>query len=157
MNNNEKEIYLDISISPEYNSRNEIIRFYGITRDITDKVLYDHLKDDHEKVQQRTMELEQILKNQKLYLDEILTASRFKSEFMATMSHELRTPLNSIIGFSELIIADCMDELSDELLSFITEIHDSGRHLLKLINDILDIQKIESGKLEVKYQYISLN
>jgi len=75
------------------------------------------------------------------------TASRHKSEFLANMSHELRTPLNAIIGFSEVLEARMFGELNAKQTEYVHDIHSSGRHLLSLINDILDLSKIEAGKV----------
>lgn len=80
----------------------------------------------------------------------IEAANKAKSEFLANMSHELRTPLNAIIGFSEVLRDKICGDLNDEQVEFVTDIHSSGKHLLQMINDILDLSKIESGKLELK-------
>ncbi len=80
---------------------------------------------------------------------ELQRASRMKSDFLANMSHELRTPLNAIIGFSELLLDQHFGELNDVQKDYLTDVLTSGRHLLALINDILDLSKIEAGKAEV--------
>ncbi|MCY7332162.1 MAG: response regulator [Pseudanabaena sp. CAN_BIN31] len=98
------------------------------------------------------------LMNEELSLarDRALEANRTKSSFIANMSHELRTPLNAIIGYSEILQEDAallgLEDFGDDL----QKIHQSGRHLLELINDILDMTKIEAGKLEIYYDDFDL-
>jgi CheY-like chemotaxis protein len=76
-------------------------------------------------------------------------ANKAKSQFLANMSHELRTPLNAIIGYSEMLQEECEDLHISELVPDLRQIHASGRHLLSLVNDILDLSKIESGRMEL--------
>jgi len=76
-------------------------------------------------------------------------ANRLKSEFLANMSHELRTPLNGIIGFSEFLIDEKPGPLNTKQKEYLTDVLNSGRHLLQLINDVLDLSKVESGKMEL--------
>jgi signal transduction histidine kinase len=78
------------------------------------------------------------------------TTSRHKSEFLANMSHELRTPLNAIIGFSEVLSERMFGEINDKQAEYLGDILESGRHLLSLINDILDLSKIEAGRMELE-------
>jgi signal transduction histidine kinase len=78
------------------------------------------------------------------------TASQHKSEFLANMSHELRTPLNAIIGFSEVLSERMFGEINDKQAEYLGDILESGRHLLSLINDILDLSKIEAGRMELE-------
>lgn len=84
-------------------------------------------------------------------------ASRTKSEFLANMSHELRTPLNAIIGFSDLLRLEMFGPLGERYRDYAEDIHHSGAHLLALINDLLDISRIEAGKVELHEEVIPLN
>jgi signal transduction histidine kinase len=81
---------------------------------------------------------------------ELEAASRHKSEFLASMSHELRTPLNAILGFSEVLSERMFGEINDKQAEYLSDILESGRHLLSLINDILDLSKIEAGRMELE-------
>ncbi len=103
-----------------------------------------------EEIRQRTIELE--LQNRR-----IQEASRLKSEFLANMSHELRTPLNAIIGFSELLHDGQVPANTPEHHEFLGDILTSGRHLLQLINDVLDLAKVEAGKLDFRPEQVDLN
>lgn len=88
--------------------------------------------------------------------DAALLANQSKSEFLATMSHELRTPLNAIIGYAELLQDDAADLNCSEIIPDLDKIRGSGEHLLTLINDVLDLSKIEAGKMELHVESFSL-
>ncbi|WP_420886699.1 ATP-binding protein [Candidatus Kuenenia stuttgartensis] len=106
---------------------------------------YRHLLE--KKVQEKTSDLQKT----NIALEK---AYRLKSEFLATMSHELRTPLNAIIGFAEVLKDGLVGPINDEQREYVDDIYSSGKHLLNMINNVLDISKIEAGKLELKYEEI---
>lgn len=87
---------------------------------------------------------------------ELEAASRAKSEFLSGMSHEVRTPLNAVIGFSELMLDGVAGEINDEQRDCLSDILSSGQHLLTLINDILDLSKVEAGKMEFRLENLDL-
>ena len=105
--------------------------------------------DLEQRVHDRTIELREA--NLKL-----IAADRSKNQFLANMSHELRTPLNSIIGFSSILLDTTKGVVTGRLYKFVENIRDSGAHLLELINDILDLSKIEAGKLEIQLEEFDL-
>lgn len=101
------------------------------------------------KVEERTKTLREM--NSK-----IIETDRLKSEFLANMSHELRTPLNAIIGFSELLLDEMQKNVTADQMQSLQDIHHSGKHLLQLINDILDLSKIEAGKMELSEEHFEV-
>ncbi|NET27838.1 PAS domain S-box protein [Okeania sp. SIO1I7] len=88
--------------------------------------------------------------------EELARATRLKDEFLASMSHELRTPLNAILGMSEALQEEVFGTINEQQLKALQTIEDSGSHLLELINDILDVAKIESGRIELDYTQVSI-
>jgi len=88
--------------------------------------------------------------------DRLREVDRLKSEFLASMSHELRTPLNSIIGYAEVLLDGIDGELTNDMEEDVTAIHSSGKHLLNLINDILDLAKIEAGQMELVLEDVDI-
>ncbi|MBI5639188.1 MAG: DUF3365 domain-containing protein [Nitrospirae bacterium] len=116
--------------------------FYRGRLNITDRIEADKAKER--------------LRNVEIERHSAEAANKAKSDFLANMSHELRTPLNSIIGFSEILQDGLFGKLNEKQHEYIDDILESGRHLLSLINDILDLSKIESGKMELEARKIPL-
>ena len=87
---------------------------------------------------------------------ELAVASQHKSEFLASMSHELRTPLNAVLGFSEVLLEQMFGDINERQEEYLRDIHSSGRHLLELLNEILDLSKVEAGRMELAYSTVEL-
>jgi signal transduction histidine kinase len=109
-----------------------------------------------QKVEDRTRELQEALSQLADKSRELEVASRHKSEFLANMSHEVRTPLNAILGFSQVLQERLFGELNEKQLEYLDDILSSANHLLALINDILDLSKVEAGQLELEIAEFSL-
>ena len=122
--------WVDATIVPFLNEKGKPFKYVAIRTDITERV---NAKEDAE------------------------TANRAKSEFLSSMSHELRTPLNAIVGFSQLLETDPDNPLSQDQLESIGQIQKGGEHLLSLINEILDLAKIESGRLGISMESVVPN
>jgi signal transduction histidine kinase len=101
------------------------------------------------RMNEMSRELRQLYEHERMLNVELERASKAKSDFLASMSHELRTPLNAILGFNELILGEIYGEVSDDLKVPLTDIQSSGKHLLRLINNVLDLSKIEAGRMEL--------
>ena len=150
------EFAVDVTLSP--NEVEGADRVICVVRDVTER------KRAEEQIQTLNQNLEQgtealIATNKALELQnrEVERANRLKDEFLASMSHELRTPLNSIIGFSDLLAERGDDQFTPKQKRFIGHIQQGARHLLELINDILDLSKIEAGHLELKYEEFNVS
>lgn len=126
-------VYLEVNGRLLYHDR-ELIGGIGIGRDITER---------------KRIEAELVAKSA-----ELVRASHLKSEFLATMSHELRTPLTGILGFSSIMQQQLYGKLNPKQLDYTQKIHQSGQHLLSLINDLLDLSKIEAGQMMLEHHAI---
>lgn len=118
------------TISPIVNDKGEVVNFVAVKQDVTE------------------------LRKAK---EEAERATRAKSDFLANMSHELRTPLNAILGFSEMLATEMAGELNEIQKEYLNDVYESGNHLLLLINDILDLSKVESGNMELDLSKVGIN
>jgi signal transduction histidine kinase len=109
-----------------------------------------------QKVEERTGELQQVLAELSRKGRQLEVASQHKSEFLANMSHELRTPLNAIIGFSQVLRQRLFGPINEKQEEYLDDILSSGNHLLSLINDVLDLSKVEAGQVELEVASLSL-
>jgi signal transduction histidine kinase len=109
-----------------------------------------------QKVEERTRELQQVLAELSRKGRQLEVVSRHKSDFLANMSHELRTPLNAIIGFSQVLRQRLFGPINEKQEEYIDDILSSGNHLLDLINDVLDLSKVEAGQVELEVAPFSL-
>jgi PAS domain S-box-containing protein len=127
----------------------------------------EELRESHEKLEEYSRTLEEKVEQRTAALARAKTeaekarvtaeeANQAKSAFLANMSHELRTPLNAIIGFSQVLLEKMFGELNDKQEDYVDDILTSGKHLLKLINSILDLAKVEAGKLELEVDVLDL-
>ena len=116
----------------------------------------EELQEQAEELQQQTEELQEQNLELEAQRDQIEVTTRLKSEFLSNMSHELRTPLNSILALSSVLIMRARGKLDDEEISYLDIVERNGRQLLVLINDILDLSKIEAGKMDVACREASL-
>ena len=134
------EFPVDIKLSPIHTE--DGLRIMCVVRDITERRRAEaQIRSLNENLEQRNREVER--------------ANQLKSEFLASMSHEFRTPLNAIIGFSDLLREESAGKLNDEQKRFVGHISQGSRHLRTLINDILDLSKIEAGRMELQLEKFS--
>ncbi len=114
------------------------------------------VEEQNAEIQQKSEQLEDRSRQLKEAKETAESANQTKSQFLANMSHELRTPLNAIIGYSELLIEEVQDGGQDEFVPDLDKIRSSGKHLLGLINEVLDLSKIEAGKMELYLETIDV-
>lgn len=135
--------WMNTTIVPFLDENKKPRQFISIRSEITDRIKAE------EELAERTEQLARMR-------DEAVNASNVKSQFLANMSHELRTPLNAIIGYSEMLREEA-EELGEPIfVEDLSKISKAGNHLLALINDVLDISKIEAGKMELHYELCTL-
>ncbi len=150
------EFAVDINLSPFMGESGPGV--ICVIRDVTDrKAVEEQIKMLNQSLEQRTKDLAVTNTELEIRNREVEKANRLKSNFLATMSHELRTPLNSIIGFSDLLDEQTAGPLTQKQARFVAHIKQSSRHLLALIDDILDLSKIEAGRLELKYEHFPMS
>lgn len=144
-----EEVWLESRAHPIFDPEGRAVGATGHLVDVTERRRAEEALRVAEELRARSAELE-------LEHNRIREASRLKSEFLAVMSHELRTPLNAIIGFAELLHDHQVEPTAPEHDEFLGDILGSARHLLHLINEILDLAKVEAGKLEVRPEPVDL-
>ncbi len=146
--------WADVVITPIRDGAGALLGYVKVTRDVTERKRAEtEIRELNAKLERRVAERTSELTQANTRLEQ---ASRAKSVFLANMSHELRTPLNSIIGFSEMLKDGVLGELPAKQHAFVSDIHDAGTHLLALINDILDLSKVEAGALELEVKPIDV-
>lgn len=152
-----EDFYAHLSLSLLRNGHGEVTGMIGYSIDITQrKRAEEELRRVNENLEHlvavRTGELAEVNQQLASRNEELAEASRMKSQFLAGVSHELRTPLNSIIGFSELLAEEGVGPLNPKQKRFIDHIRQAARHLLDLISEILDLSRIEAGRVELQYE-----
>jgi PAS domain S-box-containing protein len=139
--------WANVLISAMKDGDGRLVGFAKVTRNLTEQRKAERLEELE--ARRKSDELEQ--DNRRMH-----EANRLKSEFLATMSHELRTPLNAIIGFADLMYKGKVGSVSDDHKEYLGDILHSSRHLLKLINGVLDLAKVESGNMEFRSEPVDL-
>lgn len=135
--------YNELNLAPIHDENGELTHYVGISTDVTERVLAE------EKIQAQNRAL--LVANQELAVarQQAEAIAQLRTQFLATMSHELRTPLNAIIGYTEIQLAGMTGELTEEQRDYQERVLANADHLLELINDVLDLSKIEAGRMEL--------
>ncbi len=155
------QVDISLTISRLRDKAGNIIGTVGVSKDITEeKQLREKLKEKNKELEELTQGLEEKVLERTKELDkinrELRRANEIKGRFIANMSHELRTPLHSIVGFSEVLLDRTFGDINEKQQRHVTNILTSGKHLLHLVNNILDLAKIEAGRIELSYETFSV-
>ncbi len=160
--------FIEIRAIPRFDSNNQLIGLIHVVRDITERKKLERQIEEYAshletQVWERTRQLEEtnyelqtVNKEVELRREEAESGSRSKSEFLANMSHELRTPLNAVIGLSQVLLEQTFGPLNAKQSEYLDGVRQSGSHLLSLINEILDLSKIEAGKDQLEPAVFSM-
>jgi PAS domain S-box-containing protein len=150
-----QEFAVDINLSPLMGPEKGHVMC--VVRDVSQRrAAEEKIRMLNQSLERRSSELATANDELSLRNREVERANRLKSEFLASMSHELRTPLNTILGFSELLAEESAGPLNDKQKRFVAHVQRDAHHLLELINDILDLSKIEAGRLELHLESFSM-
>ena len=146
--------FLERNATPILDHEGQVVGYRGTDRDITERIQVEQaLADERTSLARRVEESTAELRAAN---EELARAARHKDEFLASMSHELRTPLNAVLGLAESLQEQIYGSLNEKQLRSLRTIEESGRHLLSLINDILDLSKVEAGKIQIELSKVDI-